>query len=300
MFFMTGAWRAPGSGGETGTAVRIVGVIDHEVARAWQTLESRSPRVDLLRAVRVAARDIREPGDDAYTRFQELVRSVDATVVRAIEGILLAARRRDAHAQPAPPPALHDELRRRLKSPDSMDRLVAVQDCLQRQSFACAPVLAQHLRVETDTMVLVVLTRALGVLGTESEHGAMAAAAHHPTPAVRASAVEGLRQQPGPGPMALLLERLADEDDQVRHLAREGLASSDPDLLVATLRALPPTASAPYLLEALEVLAPWRRDPEVDDLLGRFEAWPDDAVAKRAEGLREVSRPGRGELSSWA
>lgn len=277
-----------------------VAVIDQEVGRAWRTLESRAARVDHLRAVSVAARAIEAPNDEHYVRLQDLVRSHDATVIRAIESALLQARRTMGSSQPPPDPARLNDLRVRLRAADPMDRLVAIQECLQREFFGGVALLAERIHSEGDAMALVVLAKALGVLGGESFLGFLEGIAHHSVAAVRAGAVEGLRHLPGETALRILLDRLADPDEHVRRLAHEGLASSDPDRLIAYLRKLPPSSTPPWLSPVLEVLSPWRLDADVSDLLGRFEAWDDEAVAERAEELRESSRPVREELSSWA
>jgi hypothetical protein len=275
-------------------------VIDHEVERAWRTLDSRASRVDHLRAVWVAARSIEAPMDEHYVRLQALIRSHDATVIRAIESALLHARRCTGSSLPPPPPAFLNDLRTRLRASDPMDRLVAIQECLQNESFGGAALLAERIEAEGNAMALVVLAKALGILGGEKFLGYLEGIAQHPMAAVRAGAIEGLRHLPSERALRILLDRLADEDEQVRRLAHEGLASSDPDRLVGYLRALHPTSTPPWLLPVLEVLSPWRLDDEVTDLLARLEAWDDDDVSERAEELREVSRPSREELSSWA
>lgn len=276
-----------------------MGVIDHEVERAWRRLESRSSRIDVLRAVAVVAETIRAPGDEHYVRLQELIRSHDATVIRAIESALLQARRRGVVSRPPPPPFLLNDLRTRLRAQDPMDRLVAIQECLQREFFAGTALLAERIQREGDAMALVVLARALGILGGEAYLGDLEEISQNPVAAVRAGAIEGLRHMPGETSLRLLLEHLVDDDEQVRRLAHEGLASSDPDRLLGYLRGLPATSTPAWLRPVLEVLSPWRRDQDVADLLARFEAWPDPEVGERAEKLREDSRPCQ-EESSWA
>ena len=277
-----------------------MGIIDQAVAKAWITLETRSARVDYLRAVATIGRRLEGPQDPSYERLRGLLRSHDATVIRAIESALLQARRRSGASQPPPPPFLLHELRVRLRAPDPMDRLVAIQECLQREFFAGAPLLAERIHAEGDTMALVVVAKALGVLGGEAYLAELEEITGHATRAVRAGAIEGLRHLPGTTALRLVLPHLADEDEQVRRLTHEGLASSDPNALIEHLRKLKPTSTPAWLRPVLEVMAPWRHDPEVSDLLARFEAWPDDGIADRAEELRADSQPCQEEISSWA